>query len=603
MHRSPNRAGAYGILFDNRFEVSPDKDLIRNKNFFLSVTYSGTSFPVIHGLLSELKILNSELGRLGLSAALVSDLLSQLLVIIGQWLRKVADEGAILSVVEDIGLTIAFVVIVFLVLRPGMKWMVRRTPQGGQINDVFVNAVILVFMLTPAITSIFRVFIVMGPFLLGLAVPDGPPLGSTLVEKLDPLVSGLFLPLFASTCGMRIEMLHLLRSNEYAKTQVIAALVTLIVKFLVSLGLPLLWKMPTRDSFALAFIMITKGVVEMGTYSLLFDNKIISGDLFSIMSIIIVLLASIVPLFVNVLYDPAKKYIGYKERSIYHSKLNEELRMISCIHAPGNVNSIINILNISSPTKETPIALNVLHMVKLSGRATPLFIDHKNHNETLCSESYSDNIVLAFNKFKRDNSEAVTLNVFTAVSPPNLMYGDICNLAMDKLSSFIILPFHRTWNVDGSIESEDQAIRNLNCNILDRAPCSVGILVEGHRKSIATFSSSSLPSGIAVIFLGDSDGMLDDEMLKIMRETRYIRYIEQQVHDGPESSSYLRNVANDYQLIIVGRRYNMEDPRTNGLEEWCEFPEIGIIGDMVSSTDFGGIYSVLIVQQQQLEVS
>ncbi|OMO53087.1 Cation/H+ exchanger [Corchorus capsularis] len=547
--------------------------------------------------------------KLGLSAALVSDLLSQLLVIIGQWLRKVADKGAILSVVEEIGLTIAFVVIVFLVFRPGMKWMVRRTPQGGQINDVFVIAVILVFMLTPAITSIFRVFIVMGSFILGLAVPDGPPLGSTLVEKLDPLVSGLFLPLFASTCGMRIEMLHLLRSNEYAKTQVIAALVTLIVKFLVSLGLPLLWKMPTRDSFALAFIMITKGIVEMGTYSLLFDNGIISGDLFAIMSIIIVLLASIVPLFVKILYDPAKKYIGYEERSIYHSKLNEELRMIGCIHVPGNVNSIINILNISSPTKETPLALNVLHMVKLSGQATPLFIDHKNHNETL------------------------------SMSPPNLMYEDICNLAMDKLSSFIILPFHRTWNVDGSIESEDQAIRNLNCNILNRAPCSVGILVEGHRKSIATFNSSNnLPSGIAVIFLGgkddrealalakrillrqrvgltiihlkaandlgtrDSDGMLDEEMLKIMRESRYIRYIEQQVNDGPKSSSYLRNVANDYQLLIVGRRYNMEDPRTFGLEEWCEFPEIGIIGDMVSSTDFGGIYSVLIVQQQQLQV-
>ncbi|KAK6241116.1 hypothetical protein SCA6_006505 [Theobroma cacao] len=616
-------------------------ELFKNNSFFLAVTYSGTSFPVIHCLLSELKILNSELGRLGLSAALVSDMASLVLMNLSQWV-KVAQEKSATLVLKDFGLAIAFFLVVAFVLRPGMKWMVKRTPEGGQIKDVFLYAVILGFMSSPRITGIFNIFLLFGPFILGLAVPDGPPLGSALVEKLDPVVSGLFLPLFASTCGMRIDLSYLKESKEYAQHQAIAAVVALIVKFGVSLVLPLLCKMPMRDSLALACIMMSKGIVEMASYSFLNDNMVISQDVFAFMSIIIVLLASIVPLLVKRLYDPSRKYIGYQKRSIIHSKLNEELRMIGCIHVPGNVNSIINILNASCPNRENPIALDVLHLVKLSGRATPLFIAHQKHKNTLSNKSYSENVVLAFNQFERDNWEAVSVNVFTAVSPPNLMYEDICNLALDKLTSFILLPFHRRWYIDGSIESEGQAIRSLNCSILERAPCSVGILVEGRRhlkrsNSRDILSSESSSYSIAVIFLGgkddrealalakrisqgqrvnltvihlkatnglgavlsDSDRLLDDEMLRGVKESGYIRYVDEQVNDGPETSSFLRSIADNYQLIIVGRRYNTEDPRTLGLEEWSEFQEIGIIGDLLSSADFGGNYSVLIVQQQQ----
>ncbi|EOX98371.1 Cation/H+ exchanger 4, putative [Theobroma cacao] len=534
--------------------LSPDDELFKNNSFFLAVTYSGTAFP-----------------PMGEGSA-----------------RKISNTGS-----QGFWTAIAFFIVVAFVLRPGMKWMVKRTPEGGQIKDVFLYAVILGFMSSPRITGIFNIFLLFGPFILGLAVPDGPPLGSALVEKLDPVVSGLFLPLFASTCGMRIDLSYLKESKEYAQHQAIAAAVALIVKFGVSLALPLLCKMPMSDSLALACIMMSKGIVEMASYSFLNDNMVISQDVFAFMSIIIVLLASIVPLLVKRLYDPSRKYVGYQKRSIIHSKLNEELRMIGCIHVPGNVNSIINILNASCPSRENPIALDVLYLVKLRGRATPLFIAHQKHKKTLSNKSYSENVVLAFNQFERDNWEAVSVNVFTAVSPPNLMYEDICNLALDKLTSFILLPFHRRWYIDGSIESEDQAIRSLNGSILERAPCSVGILVEGRRhlkrsNSRDILSSESSSYSIAVIFLGgkddrealalakrisqdqrvnltiihlkatdglgavlvDSDRLLDDEMLRRVKESGYIRYVDEQVNDGPETSSFLRSIAGNYHCSL-----------------------------------------------------
>ncbi|OMO86168.1 Cation/H+ exchanger [Corchorus olitorius] len=622
--------------------LSQNSDLIKNKNFFLALTYSGTSFPVIHGLLDELKILNSELGRLGLSAAIVSDLVSFLLMTIGKRLRnlQLEDKDALLGI-RDMGFATAFVLLVLFVFRPLMRRMVKRTPQDGNIKSVYMYAVIIVFLISPAVSGIANMFVTIGPYLFGLAVPVGPPLGAALVNKLDPLVSGLILPMFASTCAMRVNFSHVLLSNtsKYAKDQAIAALVTLVVKFGVSLLLPLLCKMPMADSLALAFIMITKGIVEMGSYAILFDQGVISEDVFAIMAIFVVVLAITVPFLVRQLYDPSRKFMGYEKRNILNSKLNEDLRIIGCIHVPGNVNSLINILNLSCPTKESAITVDVLHLVRLSGQATPIFIAHQKHSKTISKKSYSENVVLAFGQFERDHWEALSIHVFTAVSPPNLMYEDVCNLAMDRLTSFVILPFHRRWCIDGSVESEDQAIRSLNCDILERAPCSVGILVEGFR----TIPLGSLAK-IAVIFLGGKDDrealalakriskdqrvlltlihlkatnslgsiledddennkMLDEEMLRIMKENGNLRYIEQHVHDGPETSEFLKSMVIDYQLVIVGRRYKVEDPRTCGLEEWTEFPEIGILGDLLSTSDFGGHYSLLIVQQQQLRIN
>ncbi|TYJ00804.1 hypothetical protein E1A91_A13G110300v1 [Gossypium mustelinum] len=531
-----------------------------NKSFFLAVTYSGTSFPVIHCLLSDLKILNSELGRLGLSAALIGDMLTLFLTVFSLWVKTGFEKGRKQSLI-DFGLAMLFIVIVVFVLRPVMKWM------------------------------------------------------------LDPVISGLFLPIFATTCGLRFDLSYFKNSNLFAYHQVLGAMVALIIKFGVSLLVPLLCKMPTRDSLALAFIMISKGIVEMGSYSIMNDNRVISEDIFAHMTIVIILVASIVPILVKRLYDPSRKYLCFQKRTIMNSRLNQELRLIVCVHVPGNVNSIINQLNASCPTRESSIALDVLHLIKLSGQATPLFITHDKQKKTLSSKSYSENVAVAFEQFERDNWGAVSVNVFTAVSPPNLMYEDICNLAMDRLTSFILLPFHRRWYIDGCIESEDQTVRTLNFDILEKAPCSVGILVEGRRHLKGSGIRDPLSSdnssfyNIAVIFLGgqddrealalakrisqdksvrltvihlkaanslgiiltENDRMLDSAVLNDVKQSVCFTYIEEHVNDGPETSNFLQSIVEDYQLIIVGRRYKTKDPQTSGLQEWCEFQEIGII--------------------------
>lgn len=357
----------------------------------------------------------------------------------------------------------------------------------------------------------------------------------------------------------------------------------------------------------------------------------ISISLYITISIISIVIATFGPVLVKLLYDPSRKYAGYQRRNIANMKPNSELQIVTCIHAPNDVTQAICLLDITCPNRENPITVNVLHLVKLAGRASPLFISHEKQPKTISEVSYFQHAGLLFYQFEINNWGAVSVNSFTAVSPASSMHEDTCNLALDKKASLILLPFHKRWHPDGTFESEDSYIRTLNATILDRSPCSVGIILDrGHlsrynprpRGSAPTVSSSSTKFSslnVAMVFLGGEDDRealifakriaqdhkatftvmvlkatkikddysewnitLDSLVLKDAMSTPRIIYKETEVEGGFETARILRCVAQEYDLVVVGRRDDIDSQQTSGLKEWSEFPELGVLGDLES---------------------
>lgn len=156
-----------------------------------------------------------------------------------------------------------------------------------------------------------------------------------------------------------------------------------------------------------------------------------------------------------------------------HLKPNTELRVLACIHRPDDIPAVIDllVLDASCATKENPIGVYVLHLIELIGRASPIFISNQVQKKSLSDISYSHNVILSFSWFSNNNRGTVKVNFFTAVSPYKLMHEDICTLALDKLTSLVILPFHRKWSMDGNVELEDNMVRALNSS------CSRGLHV------------------------------------------------------------------------------------------------------------------------------
>lgn len=106
------------------------------------------------------------------------------------------------------------------------------------------------------------------------------------------------------------------------------------------------------------------------------------------------------------------------------------------------------------------------------------------------------------------------------------------------------------------------------------------------------------------------DQMLDTVKLRVrelvrsndpgnLKEESSTTYLEEDIVDGADTSMLLRSMAFDYDLFIISRTCGQNHAATLGNESWCEFEELGVIGDFLASPDFPSKTSVLVVQQQR----
>jgi hypothetical protein len=80
-----------------------------------------------------------------------------------------------------------------------------------------------------------------------------------------------------------------------------------------------------------------------------------------------------------------------------------------------------------------------------------------------------------------------------------------------------------------------------------------------------------------------------------------IDYREHEVSNAEETVEVIRMVESEGKdLLLVGKGQGSVGSRlTAGMTEWSEFTELGVIGDLLASTDFGATSSVLIIQAPQ----
>ncbi|XP_061374608.1 cation/H(+) antiporter 4-like [Gastrolobium bilobum] len=602
------------------------------KNAFgvVLITQSITSFAVIASVLNELQILNSELGRLTLSSSLVGDLLSNIILGIGSIVDK-SPNSKVVGI--SLGATIALIIVIFFVYRPAMYWVIEHTPEGKEVDDIYINIIIGILFTLGAFSMLMNLEFFFLPFLFGLATPEGPPLGSTLVKRIQLFGSELFLPIYFTICGIKVDL-----SDFVSFLPTVAPIVLLghLIKMGTCMASALYFMVPFNDALCLSLLMNYKGVQEISMYNAALDKNDLHSQTYTTMITIVMVISSILYVLVKRFYDPSRKYAGYQNRNILSVKPNSYFRILVCIHKQHQTIPIIRTLDLCYPTEEDPIVVEALHLIELVGLSSPIFISHKLKNGEVRS-SYSENVILAFKLYEGDKPGAVSANPYTAISPRNFMHEDVCNLALDKVASFIILPFHRKLTNDGNIKYDDKNVRALNCMVLERAPCSVGILVS---RAVIHHEERDSSLELAMIFLGgnddrealclayraardptvnlvvyhivaenndgipDLDTMIDIGMLKDAKNERMgnVNYREIQVEGGIQTVSMLRQIVNVHDFIIVGRRHGIDSLQTRGLQEWSEFSELGLIGDFLASADLECNSSVLVVQQQQQHI-
>ncbi|EOA22933.1 hypothetical protein CARUB_v10003669mg [Capsella rubella] len=648
------------IFFGNLRDVGTKKSDNTLNSLEYVVIYSVqclSSFPVVGNLLFELKLQNSELGRLAISSAVISDFSTSVLASALIFMKELKDEQTRLGsvfigdvIVGDrplmrAGIVVLFVCVAIYVFRPLMFYIIKQTPSGRPVKPIYLTTIIVMVSGSAMLANWCKQSIFMGPFILGLAVPHGPPLGSAIVEKFESAIFGTFLPFFVASSSTEIDISALFQWKDLNGI-IYIMLISFVVKFILTTVPALFYRMPMADSFALSLIMSFKGIFELGAYALAFQRGSVRPETFTVACLYILFNSAVIPPILRYLYDPSRMYAGYEKRNMQHLKLNSELRILSCIYRTDDIRPMINLLETTSPSRESPVAAYVLHLLELVGQAHPIFISHKLQTLRTEETSYSNNVLASFEKFRKDFYGSVFVSVFTALSMPDTMHGDICMLALNNTTSLILLPFHQTWSADGkAIISNSNMIMNLNKSVLEVAPCSVGIFVYRSsfgRRTISDAVSNLSTYNVCMIFLGGKDDreavtlaarmardarikvtivrmvttdenareksewdkMLDDELLRDVKNNTLldIFYAEKEIEDASETSGFLKLISKDFDMLIVGRGKGRKSVFTDGLEEWSEFNELGVIGDLLTSHDINSKASVLVIQQQQLMI-
>ncbi|EPS72280.1 hypothetical protein M569_02479, partial [Genlisea aurea] len=467
---------------------------------------SMTAFPVVTCFLEELGILNSDIGRLASNSSVICDVCVCSTKIV-QFVFTIATTADSFAVVLGSSATAGtYVLVVVFLVRPAALWVIRNTPETGPVRESHLLLSIVAILVAGLFGEAIGIYGTVACLVLGLAVPDGPPLGASLVETLESFVAIILLPLFFSVSGLKVDVFRIRNLKNVGALQLII-MASFLGKLLGSL-LPLMaYRIPFQDAFSLGLIMNTKGIVELAFLNHSLNQNVVTDEIYSLMIISMVAITGVITPVVKLIYDPSRRYVAYKRRTILHCKDEDEFRILVTVHRQQDVHPMISLLQASHPTQHSPINLVVLHLVKLMGRSSSLLVAHRtpDEDEEKLPRTQTERIFNAFKKLEQGQPGLFRVDCYKGISPYTMMHNDVCSLALEKRIILIILPFSRKSGCDATSES-NHTFRRINRSVLEQAPCSVGILIDHpYLRASHLMKTKTSEFQLAMLFFGGPD--------------------------------------------------------------------------------------------------
>ncbi|CAA3026874.1 cation H(+) antiporter 15-like [Olea europaea subsp. europaea] len=612
---------------------------------FWGAALTVTGFSVLAEILEKQEIINTEIGKTAMASALINEVCAWCFLALG-----LAITGAPRNIHWSLLCTIVFVLLSVYYIRPFLNWVIRKTPEGQGYSEFYICSVLTGVAFSGVITDACGTHPMIGAFVFGLVIPS-EVLEAALIERLEDFVAGIFMPVFFMVCGLRTNVDTVSDQTSW----IVVAFVLILActaKILCALAVSLFSNIPAKEAVAVGVLTNTKGAMAMIILEAGQTQLALNTQTYSLM-VIAILLMTMVVMPATITYRPSKNLVPYKRRTIEKAKSDEELRVLACIYNTRHVPSIINLLRASNATNRSPIRVFALQLVELIGRATASLVVHSNRKvgprNPSDVEAQADHIISAFDNYEL-RSDGVTTQALTARCAYSTMDEDICNVAKDKRSAFIIIPFHKQQTLDGEMEDINPAIRSVNEGVLENAPCSVGILIDrglqesnDHARNIAMlyfggpddrealsyawrmaensnitltvarFTPSSdaeeldpvesvAKTHMTLQIDSERENLLDEDYLNKFKiataNDKSITYVELMLNDEEETVNAIKSMdKRHHDLYIVGKGAGIMSPLTTGLADWCDCPELGPIGDLLVTSEFESAFSVLVVQQ------
>ncbi|KAJ4767955.1 Cation/H(+) antiporter 15 [Rhynchospora pubera] len=591
-------------------------------------------------VLSELGLLSSELGRLALSTSIIQDLIFWILTpVFNSMTQSQYGEKNVILHLLFFAIMVAFII---LVIRPYALWVVRNTPSHARVREVHITMITLLVILMALASDIVGASYIVGPMLMGFALPSGPPLGTALVGQIDLVATELLLPLVYIVAGREMDWTAAGQDPSHGLCLGIMVLIASITKFATVAISAAYCGLPLKNGVLLGLIMDFKGIMETLILIYFKSGRVINGATYTYLILVVVAMTSISSLLVSIFYKPLDMENNVC-KNVRDLSCQSELRIITCFFDDKPIPALLDFFEwLTSLVAQHCTCIYALHLKELRASSrSSLVCHHKGKEHT--DKMNMDPILNHFATFAQQKKEKVTVMPFTSVVPQTNLHEDICSLVVERKIALVIVPSPRKNSV--AYAESDQSVRDLIPLVLEQAQCSVGIMVYHNLTRVAS-TLQGHQFCIGVVFIGGPDDReviaiaghmayhpsvqlnilhfripciigskrsdlvelcvreqkLDDQVIdQLQRENAHndrLAISEVAINDPVQIMDVIHPLGYKYDLLLVGRRHkHLSILESEALVEWTEWPELGVIGDLLASPDFKTSANILVVQQ------
>ncbi|KAF9240266.1 Sodium/hydrogen exchanger family-domain-containing protein [Melanogaster broomeanus] len=268
---------------------------------FVGVSFSITAFPVLCRILTALKLLDTTVGLIVLSAGVANDVIGwSLLALAVAFVNATSGLTALWTFLSGL----AFTLFLLFPTKWALLWLARKT--GSTVHGPtmpYMTVVMLVLWGSAFFTDIVGVNAIFGAFIAGVIIPREGGVALAFAEKLEDMVSIIFLPLYFTISGLNTNLALINTGTAWGFVFAIATL-DFSGKFigcsLSSKSLGFSW----REATAVGSLMSCKGLVELIVLNVGLSAGILTQQVFSMFVLEALILTFMTTPLVNLIYPP-----------------------------------------------------------------------------------------------------------------------------------------------------------------------------------------------------------------------------------------------------------------------------------------------------------
>ena len=178
---------------------------------FMGTAMSITALPILGRIMMELNITRTKLGVTTITAGAVDDACAWIILATVAGIVRAGQAGQAFDfgvTLRMIGMTLGFLALMLLVLRPvlskAIRWYFQRT--GGELGATGLAVLLALLFLCSIATELIGIFAIFGAFLLGAALSQEKQLHEAVNAQMKTFVIAFFLPIFFTFTGLRTNI-------------------------------------------------------------------------------------------------------------------------------------------------------------------------------------------------------------------------------------------------------------------------------------------------------------------------------------------------------------------------------------------------------------